>query len=162
MNRQRKSGTSQRKLRRANQVEQRKAVKGNGSSNFVTREQINEVVQQLNDNQQKLGQLINQTNRGLIQAFTIQDGHLHVMRRIYNDMAKEVLLDKGEGTLKLLGDGAIDWEWYYKEYEKTKVAIALVMWVKKLVGEEPVEVVKDEEDLVFGGDYESGAHGTDS
>lgn len=163
MNRQRKSGSS-RKLRRANESEQRKAVKllkSNPSSPFATREQVNEVVQQLNDNQQQLGKLLNQTNRGVIQAFTIQDGHIHVQRRIFNDMAKDLLRDGCEGTMKVLEDGSIDWTWYFNEYEMMKVAVAFAMWIRKITGDTPAvkdqQQQDDEADFVFGGDYE-GAH----
>ncbi len=111
----------------------------------------------MNDNQQKLGQLINQTNRGAIKAFTIQDGHLHVQRRIFNDMAKDLLKEGCEGTLKVLEDGSINWDWYFRQYELMKVAVAFAMWVKKLTGEAPVEQQQEDEDadFVFGGDYAS-------
>lgn len=117
---------------------------------------MNAVVQQLNDNQQVLGKLINQTNQGVINAFTIQDGNLHVQRRILNDMAKDLLKEGCEGTLKVLEDGNIDWKWYFHEYEMMKLAVAFVMWVKKLIGEPAVEEADEQEegeDFVFGGDY---------
>lgn len=137
-----------------------------GGSEFVTREQVNAVVQQLNDNQQKLGQLVNQTNHGVIKAFTIQDGHLHVMRRIYNDMARDCFSDDSERTV-LMTDGTINWNWYYEQYELNKVAVALVMWFKKMLGEDitPKEDSEQEEqgvDFSFGGDYEPRTYESDS
>jgi hypothetical protein len=114
-------------------------------------------VQQLNDNQQKLGQLINKTNRGVLTAFTIQDGNLHVQRRVFNDLAKDLLKEGCEGTLKVLEDGSINWDWYFHEYEKMKIAVAFVMWVRKLTGDAPApeqQQQNDEADFVFGGDYE--------
>ena len=153
MKRQNKSGSvSSRKLRRSKESVQRK---DNGSSSFVTRSQVNEVVQQLNDNQQTLGKLINKTNTNAIRAFTIQDGHLHVFRRVFNDMAKDVLKEGCEGTLRLQDDGCIDWEFYFNEYERTKIAVALMMWLKKIatVEEPSTKVETKQENFVFGGDY---------
>lgn len=164
---QKKSGSSSRKLRRAHEAIQRKAPKLNGQSRPVTADEVNAVVQQLNDNQQTLGKLVNQTNNGVLKAFTIQDGHLHVQRRIFNDMAKDLLKDGCEGTLKVLDDGSINWEWYFREYELMKVAVAFAMWIKKITAGDPVqeEDTLDEEvgdaDMVFGGDYGSSAHSSE-
>lgn len=136
---------------------QRKAPQVNGKSRLVTADEINAVAQQLNDNQQTLGRLISNTNKGLVNAFTIQDGHLHVQRRILNDLAKDLLQDGCEGTLKVLADGCIDWDWYFREYERTKVAIALVMWIKKMTEQQQQETEEESPDegadMVFGGDY---------
>ena len=158
--RQSKSGSrNSRKLRRANEAEQRKVkpLKANGSS-YASVEQVNAVVQQLNDNQAKLGQIVNQTNTGIIKAFTIQDGHLHVMRRVYNDMAKDCFGDDAEYTM-LADDNSINWDWYYKQYELYKVVVAFVMWIKKMQGEDITPKDEDEleeegVDFSFGGDYE--------
>lgn len=76
------------------------------------------------------------------------------MQRVFNDMSKDLLQDGGEGTLKILSDSAIDWRWYYNEYELMKVAVALVMWIKEMVGEQKAPNLEVEgEDFVFGGDY---------
>lgn len=132
--------------------------KVNGSNPFAVAEQVNAAVQQLNNNQQTLGKLINQTNRGVVNAFTIQDGHLHVHRRVFNDVAKEMLLDGGKGSLLVLQDGTIDWQRYYHEYEMLKVAIAFAMWLREIVGDKPVKEIKEGEDFVFGGDYANSNH----
>jgi len=153
-----KKSSINRKQKRAREIEQRKSQQANGKSRSVTAGEVNAVVQQLNDNQRTLGKLINDTNKGVINAFTIQDGHLHVQRRIFNDLVKDVLKEGCEGTLKLLADGSIDWDWYFKEYERAKVAVALVMWFKKITGQQQESVAavpEDDADLVFGGDYEN-------
>lgn len=76
-------------------------------------------------------------------------------------MAKDLLKDGCEGTLKVLEDGSIDWTWYFNEYEMMKVAVAFAMWVRKITGNAPAvkdqQQQDDEADFVFGGDYE-GAH----
>ncbi len=148
----------------------RALVKPHGESGpkFALAAEVNQAFQQLSNNQRQLGEVVNKTNQGMIQAFTMQDAHLHIQRRIMNDFVVDIVMDN-EGTIKTTDTG-IDWDWYFREYEGMRCAVMLVEWIKKITApdeDKPEEslVVQaaagDKTEAVFGGDYESGSIITD-
>lgn len=96
--------------------------------------------------------MFNKSQQSIITAFNLTDGHLHVVRRILNDMARHDLrLESTHST--------IDYEWYCEQYNLFLMARVLVEWIIAMtgVGKAKIESTKldlsTQDDFVFGGDY---------
>ena len=148
--------------------------KGNGASELVTRKEANEAFQQLAQNQQRLGEMYNQLAHGIGKAATLTDAHLHVQRRISEDIVK--------GNIRLtpmhpddveylatnppwaeerrrrwlhVGDQSIDYGWYHQQYNAVLGLIYALEPLSKKLKSKTEEPEPEEADFVFGGDHES-------
>lgn len=112
----------------------------------------NKALQQISENQQKLGNNINQNLRAIRAAFEFSDAHFHVYRSVLDDYVM------GNIQIKRAEDGTatgVDWDCYYARYnEKLKAEAAKAKEAKEAgAAEEPPA-----DDFEFGGDYASQNH----
>lgn len=126
-------------------------------------------LQTVDDAVRKLGELLNINIRHIGDAFTMVDGHQFVMRRILHDIWRgqvmptpltatdKEMLAAGNFSYRppIVPESSIDYEWYYMQYNCCLAVSAFISALHPVKHKEPEMVVDQQEnDFVFGGDYE--------
>lgn len=153
-------------------------AKSNGTSEFVTHKEVNEAFQTYADNLRQLGNLFNENQRALRNAFELVDAHQAVLRRIAEDHGwgrvrptplhpndVEYLEtnptfeeEQRHGWMQVWGQ-SIDYEWYFDQYNLTRCIIGMAEGIREFLGFNKPKATsaepEKEADFSFGGDYES-------
>lgn len=169
MKKNRKARRAQVALAKRKAHEEKRADDANAEQ-FVTQRQLQQVVEAYEQNLASITEVLTHNARAVRDALALVDAHMHVTRRVMNDVVQECFATFNDpnftGELPVWGDsyfvvgteeGEVDYEWYFEQYNFCTAMIHAGLAIRRFLElDTPSEEVPEDpyvDEIEFGGDY---------